>query len=252
MDERTARPPPWNDLAAFLAVARGGRAVGGRRARWGRARRPWGRRMRALERRPGPRPLRAAHAWLRPDPPPGRRCAATWRPWRGGSTASPRAAPRDVLPLVKLSAGSWTMLVLARRVAELAGDPARPAPAPGRLGGRAGHQPAAGGHRHPQPPPLRGGAGRAQAGGRPASPPTAAPGAPAGWIAVQADTPSARWVAAQGGPRRPRGRAAAPRARHGAGGRGPRPSADLPGRGGGRAGPDRPHGGRPSAMTAGS
>ncbi|MEM7488336.1 MAG: LysR family transcriptional regulator, partial [Pseudomonadota bacterium] len=156
-----------------------------------------GRRMRALERALG-RELfvRRTHGYDLTAA--GQRLRDELEPVAGriDRIATPKADGR--LPLVKLSAGTWTTRALVRRLPDVAGDPPdvrlRFVSSEALLS-LARREVAIGIRNHrPTEPGL---AGRKLAPVAFAA--YATPGAPPGWIAVQGDTPSARWVRARAG-----------------------------------------------------
>jgi len=191
MDEKKTDRPDWNDLRLFLAVAReGGLSPAARAA--GSSPATLARRMLALERRLG-RELFVRHergyaltdggrALLGDLGEVERRIDAATAPARSGDA-----------PLVKVSAGTWTTLHLLERIDALLGDPPdlrlRFVSAEAVLD--ITRREVAIGFRNARPtaPAL---AGRRVL--RVEFAPYAAPGAPDGWIAVRADTPSARWL----------------------------------------------------------
>lgn len=196
MDERTPSTVRWDDLSAFLAVARtGGLSAAARET--GSSAPTLGRRMRALERTVG-RELfvRRSHGYDLTDA--GRAMLSELEGIAGriGRITAPPAG--DALPLVKLSAGTWTSLFLVRRLRDLAGDPPdvriRLLAAEDIL--NIGRREAVIGIRNRQPVEA-GLAGRKLT--RVHFAPYAAPGAAEGWIRVHADTPSARWIASSPG-----------------------------------------------------
>jgi len=196
MDERTRSGVRWDDLSAFLAVARtGGLSAAARET--GASAPTLGRRMRALERALG-RELfvRRTHGYDLTDA--GRAMVHELEGVAGRIERITARPAGDALPLVKLSAGTWTTLVLVRRSLELAGDPPdlriRFLAAEDILS--IGRREAAIGIRNRRPTEA-GLAGRKLARVHFAA--YAAPGAPQDWIRVYADTPSARWVAARAG-----------------------------------------------------
>jgi len=194
MNERTRSGLRWDDLSAFLAVARtGGLSAAARET--GASAPTLGRRMRALERVLG-RELfvRRTHGYDLTEA--GREML---REIEGVSGRIERIVARpgeDALPLVKLSAGTWTTLVLVQRCLELTGDPPdlriRFLAAEDILS--IGRREAAIGIRNRRPTEA-GLAGRKLARVHFAA--YAVPGSPQDWIRVLADTPSARWVAAR-------------------------------------------------------
>ena len=197
MDEASGHGAvPWGDLAAFLAVARHGGLSAAARA-FGSSAPTLGRRMRSLERVLG-RELfvRRTHGYdLTED---GRRLADELEQVERRLIRLTAPADRDVLPLVKVSAGTWTMLALASRVREIVGEP--PQVRLRLLSGEGvvsmGRREAAIGFRNTRPS-EDGLAGRQLR--RVEFAPYALPDAPKGWIAVSADTPSARWVRTHAG-----------------------------------------------------
>ncbi|MDW4497348.1 LysR family transcriptional regulator [Sulfitobacter sp. D35] len=188
----------WDDLAAFLAVARtGGLSAAAREI--GSSAPTLGRRMRALERALG-RELfvRRTHGYeLTED---GARLCADLRVAEASIARATASAAEDVLPLVKVAAGTWTMLSLAENLKAFAGDP--PDLRLRLLSGEdvlsIPRREAAIGFRTRRPTEA-GLAGRRL---RPvAFAAYAAPGAPEDWIVVRAGTASARWVAERCGDR---------------------------------------------------
>ena len=194
MNAKTDPAPRWDDLAAFLAVARAGGLSGAARA-LGTSPATLGRRMHALERGLG-RDLfvRRSHGYdLTGDGRTLQDELESVAAQIDRITARPAEAG---LPLVKLSAGSWTALHLARHIGTLAGTPADLRLRFLAMEGRAsiGRREAVIGLRNQRPegPGLavrRLGRVQFAAYGR--------MDAPEVWIRVEADTPSARWVAAQ-------------------------------------------------------
>ena len=187
---------PWNDLAAFLAVARAGGLAGAARAH-GLSAPTLGRRMRALERALG-RELFVRHTHGYELTADGIHLRDDLAGVEAGIARATAPPPGAALPLVKIAAGTWTMLALVRHTAAIAGDPPDL-----RLRFLSGEdvlsiprREAAIGFRR-QRPTESGVALRRL--GRVEFAPYAAPEAPERWIAVTADTPSARWVAARAG-----------------------------------------------------
>ena len=185
----------WDDLSAFLAVARHGGLAGAARA-IGSSPPTLGRRMRALERALG-RELfvRRTHGYDLTDE--GVRLRDALRP---AEEAIARATARagDALPLVRIAAGTWTMLALAEAMTSILGEPPdlRVRLIQGEDVLSIPRREAAIGFRSTRPT-ERGLAGRRL---RPVRfRPYARLDAPDRWIAVRADTPSARWVAARCG-----------------------------------------------------
>ncbi|TRD14539.1 LysR family transcriptional regulator [Palleronia caenipelagi] len=193
---RQSDPVEWNDMAAFLAIARhGGLSAAARDI--GSSAPTLGRRMRALERKLG-RELfvRRTHGYgLTED---GERLLADLLPAEAAIARATLQDSKTALPVVRITAGTWTMLALADRLPALIGDP------PDlriRLLQREDvlsipRREAAIGFRSQRP--TEGGlAGRQLR--RVEFAPYATRDAPDHWIVVRADTPSARWVAEQCG-----------------------------------------------------
>ncbi len=181
----------WNDLAAFLAVARAGGLAGAAR-RLQVSGPTLGRRMRALERALG-RDLfhRRTHGYdLTKD---GLRLLDDLTVIEADILRATQPSPGEALPLVRITAGTFTMMALAPHATALVGDPPNfrlrllsgekflsIARRETDIGFRA---------RRPIEPGL---AGRKL---RDVSfAPYAADGASDRWIVVASDTPSARWV----------------------------------------------------------
>lgn len=190
------RAPGWDELAAFLAVARHGGLSAAARATDASAP-TLGRRMRALERRLG-RELfvRRTQGYELTDE--GRRLRDGLEDVATRIDRLTRPGPDEALPLVRVTAGTWTMLALAASVERLVGEPPDL-----RLRLLADEdvlsiprREAAIGFRNRRPVES-GLAGRRLR--RVAFAPYAVADAPARWIRVVADTPSARWVAGRGG-----------------------------------------------------
>ena len=185
----------WDELAAFLAVARHGGLSAAARATDASAP-TLGRRMRALERRLG-RELfvRRTQGYALTDE--GRRLRDGLEDVATRIDRLTRPSPADALPLVRVTAGTRTMLALAASVERLVGEPPDL-----RLRLLADEdvlsiprREAAIGFRNRRP--VEGGlAGRRLR--RVTFAPYAVADAPARWIRVVADTPSARWVAERG------------------------------------------------------
>ncbi len=184
----------WDDLAAFLAIARqGGLSAAAREI--GSSAPTLGRRMRSLERRLS-RELfvRRTHGYgLTAD---GERLRDELLPAEAAIARATAPAPGGAPPLVKIAAGTWTMLALADALAQITGRPPdlRVRLLQGEDVLSIPRREAAIGVRARRPAQA-GLAGRRLR--RVAFAPYAAPGAMDGWIAVRADTPSARWVAEQ-------------------------------------------------------
>ncbi|MEM7568097.1 MAG: LysR family transcriptional regulator [Pseudomonadota bacterium] len=199
MNDRTLPPLParWDDLAAFLAVAQAGGLSSAARAT-GASAPTLGRRMRALERALG-RELfaRRSHGYdLTEEGRALKKEVEAIHDRIARITALPAGGS---LPLVKLSAGTWTALALARHIGAIIGDPPdlrlRFVSSEVRLS--LNRREAAIGLRNRRPTET-GLAGRRL--GRVAFAAYQAPGAPPPhWIRVLAETPSARWVLAQPG-----------------------------------------------------
>ncbi len=197
MNERT---PAWDDLAAFLAIARhGGLSAAARET--GSSAPTLGRRMRALERMLG-RELfvRRTHGYDLTDE--GERLRDGLRPAEESILRAISRADRDdaLLPLVKVTAGTWTMLAVAEALPAIAGAPPdlRVRLVPGEDVLSIPRREAAIGFRARRPVEAGLAARRLR---RVAFAPYAAQGAPDRWIVVRADTPSARWVAERCGSR---------------------------------------------------
>ena len=191
-------PIPWNDLPAFLAVARHGGLSAAARAT-GSSAPTLGRRMRAIERALG-RDLfvRRTHGYDLTDA--GRGLAVDLEEVEARVLRLTAPSSDEALPMVKVTAGTWTMYALAGAVRRIVGDPPR-------LRLRLLSQEvvlsirrreASIGFRNARPT-KDGLAGRRLR--RVEFAPYAASDAPNLWIAVTADTPSARWVRARGGDR---------------------------------------------------
>ena len=200
MSERTdgfaAPPAAWDDLAAFLAVARAGGLAGAARAH-GASAPTLGRRMRALERALG-RELfvRRTHGYdLTED---GQRLHDDLLGIEAGILRVTRPTEGEALSLVKITAGTFTMLALAPRAGAIVGEPPdlRLRLASGEAVLSIARREADIGFRARRP--IEAGlAGRKLR--DVAFAPYARPGAPERWIVVTADTPSARWVAERAG-----------------------------------------------------
>ncbi len=181
----------WDDLAAFLAVARAGGLAGA--ARHSTASAPTlGRRMRVLERSLGRELfLRRSHGYdLTED---GQRLLDDLTGVEAGILRATQPIAGEALPIVKITAGTFTMMALAPHAAAIAGTP--PDLRLRLLAGEAvlsiSRREADIGFRARRP--IKAGlAGRKLR--DVAFAPYATPAAPARWIVVAADTPSARWV----------------------------------------------------------
>lgn len=181
----------WNDLAAFLAVARAGGLAGAAR-RLEVSGPTLGRRMRALERALG-RDLfhRRTHGYdLTED---GRRLLDDLTVIEADILRATEPSPGEALPLVRITAGTFTMMALAPHAAALVGDPPdlRLRLLSGEKVLSIARREADIGFRARRP--IEAGlAGRKL---RDVSfAPYAADGAKDRWIVVATDTPSARWV----------------------------------------------------------
>jgi DNA-binding transcriptional LysR family regulator len=188
----------WNDLAAFLAIARhGGLSAAARET--GSSAPTLGRRMLALERSLR-RDLfvRRTHGYALTSE--GEKLRDDLHAAEMAIARATGPAPGDALAPVRITAGTWTMLALTAHLPEITGEP--PDLRVRLLQGEdllsIPRREAAIGFRARRP--LEAGlAGRRL---RPvAFAPFAAPGAPDRWIMVRADTPSARWVAGHCGAR---------------------------------------------------
>lgn len=182
----------WDDLSLFLAVARaGGLSAAARSTR--RSPATLGRRMLALERALG-RELFARHDRGYDLTAEGRRLLGDIAEVEARIARSTAPTDRDERPLVKISAGTWTMLRLVAHLDDIAGTPPdlrlRFISAETVLD--IAHRETVIGFRNRRPT-EEGLAGRKLA--DIAFAPYAAPGAPPLWIKVIADTPSAAWLA---------------------------------------------------------
>lgn len=183
---------PWGDLAAFLAIARnGGLSAAAREI--GSSPPTLGRRMRAMERLLG-RELfvRRSHGYDLTDA--GERLREDLHPAELAIIRATVPVRDDVLPVVRITAGTWTMLALADVLPSITGDPPdlRARLLQGESVLSIPRREAAIGFRNSRPKE----AGLAARKLRPVIfAPYAAPGAPKRWIVVRAQTPSARWVA---------------------------------------------------------
>ncbi|WP_308917616.1 LysR family transcriptional regulator [Jannaschia sp. LMIT008] len=182
----------WGDLAAFLAIARHGGLTAAARET-GSSAPTLGRRMRAMERTLG-RDLfvRRTHGYDLTEA--GTRLRDDLRPAEATILRATAPAGDDVLPLVRITAGTWTMLALTGLAGRITGTP--PDLRVRLLQGEdilsIPRREASIGFRRDRPTEA-GLAGRRL---RPvAFAPYAVAGAPDRWIAVRARTPSARWVA---------------------------------------------------------
>lgn len=194
MNEKTSAAIRWDDLAAFLAVANAGGLSAAARSS-GSSAPTLGRRMHALERALGRDLfLRRTHGYDLTDA--GRDLL---RDIEGVAARIERATarpPMDALPLVKLSAGTWTTKHLIRNIQHLAG-----APPDTRFRFLAvehvlsiNRREAVIGLRNQRPT----GVGLAAVKlGRVDFAAYAVPGVTGGWIRVNVNTPSSRWVTGQ-------------------------------------------------------
>lgn len=194
MNEKTYGGVRWDDLAAFLVVARAGGLSGAARS-LGSSAPTLGRRMHALERAVGRELfLRRTHGYDLTDA--GRELQRELESVAGKIERATARTVRDALPLVKLSAGTWTSKHLVRHLRALAGDPPdtrfRFLAAEDILS--ISRREAVIGIRN-QRPTVPGLAGRKL--NRVQFATYALPDAPRHWIRVGVDTPSARWVAAR-------------------------------------------------------
>ncbi|WP_319411958.1 LysR family transcriptional regulator [uncultured Cohaesibacter sp.] len=181
----------WNDLFAFLAIARhGGLSMAARET--GSSAPTLGRRMRALERTLG-RELFVRHTHGYELTEAGLQLQDQLRPAEDAIARATLPAPEDGLPLVKIAAGTWTMLTIAEALSRITGAPpdlrVRLLQGEDVLSIR--RREASVGFRSQRPTQTGLAARRMR---RVTFAPFAAPGAPDRWIVVQADTPSARWV----------------------------------------------------------
>lgn len=180
----------WDDLAAFLAVARAGGLAGATRET-GASAPTLGRRMRALERALGQELfVRRTHGYDLTDA--GEALKQELDDVAGHIervTARPQA---ETKPLIKVSAGTWTSMALARCWCDIAGDPPdvklRLVSSETVLSITRREVSIAIRNRRPTEPGL---AGRKLA---PVAFAVYAPaGAPTDWIIPTIDTPSSRW-----------------------------------------------------------
>ncbi|SLN11806.1 DNA-binding transcriptional activator GcvA [Roseivivax jejudonensis] len=195
-DPSVASLASWSDLAAFLAVARHGGLSGAARD-IGSSAPTLGRRMRSLERMLG-RELfvRRTHGYDLTEA--GMRLRDDLQPAEAAILRATTPKQDYALPLVRIAAGTWTMLALTRRLPSITGSP--PDLRARLLQGEdilsIPRREAAIGFRNRRPVE----AGLAARTLRPVTfAPYAAPGAARQWIVVRAKTPSARWVAARCG-----------------------------------------------------
>lgn len=182
----------WEDLNLFLAVARDGGLSAAARST-GRSPATLGRRMYDLERSLG-RELFVRHDRGYRLTSEGQVLLAELTEIEARIARLTRRPDADALPLVKVSAGTWTTMALMRDVAALTGTPPdiRLRFVSEERVLDIGHREVVIGVRNRRPTE------ESLAGRRLAAvefAPYAAPGAPARWIRVVSDTPSARWVA---------------------------------------------------------
>lgn len=181
----------WNDLAAFLAVARAGGLAGAAR-RLEVSGPTLGRRMRALERALG-RDLfhRRTHGYDLTEG--GLRLLDDLTVIEADILRATQPSPGEALPLVRITAGTFTMMALAPHAAAVVGDPPE-----FRLRLLSGEKVLSIARREAdigfraRRPIEAGLAGRKLRNVNFA--PYAADGACDRWIVVATDTPSARWV----------------------------------------------------------
>jgi len=184
----------WNDLAAFLAIAQhGGLTAAAREI--GSSAPTLGRRMRALERSLGRELfIRRTHSYDLTEE--GARLRADLLPAEATIAAATVPHTPDHLPTVRVAAGTWTMLALVQVLPSLIGTPAdlRLRLLQGEAKLSIPRREAAIGFRSSRPR-AQGLAGRLLR--KVTFAPYAVDGAPAEWIVVRADTPSAQWVVEQ-------------------------------------------------------
>ena len=186
----------WDDLAAFLAVARtGGLAAAARDT--GSSAPTLGRRMRALERALASELfVRRTHGYDLTDA--GRALQGELEEVAGRVARITAPPVEDSLPLVKLSAGTWTTLALVRQLNRLRGEP--PDVRLRFLSSEAvlsiTRREASIGIRNRRPTEA-GLAGRKLA--RVTFAIYTAPDAPEDWVVTTAETPSARWARERAG-----------------------------------------------------
>lgn len=182
----------WNDVATFLAIARyGGLSTAAREI--GSSAPTLGRRMRAMERYLN-RELfvRRSHGYdLTAD---GERLRVELAPAEAVIARATAPSLKGALPVVRISAGTWTMLALTDHLSKITGDPPdlRLRLLQGEDVLSIPRREAAIGFRS-QRPASDGLAGRQLR--RVTFAPYSTSSAPNRWIVVRADTASARWVA---------------------------------------------------------
>ncbi|MEQ8482128.1 MAG: LysR family transcriptional regulator [Hoeflea sp.] len=181
----------WEDLHLFLAVARSGGLSPAARIT-GRSAATLGRRMLALERAMG-RELFVRHERGYELTAEARDLERELGEIENRIARINRPDGRSALPLVKISAGTWTTLILLDRLEEIAGDPGdvrlRFVSAEATLDIPRREVVIGVRNRRPEDPSL---AGRKLAKVEFAA--FARPDAPDRWIKVVAETPSARWL----------------------------------------------------------
>ena len=186
----------WNDLSLFLAVARhGGLSASARDV--GSSPATMGRRMLALERSLG-RELFVRHTHGYELTEGGRRLAAELRGAEARILRATSGGDTEALPVVKITAGSWTTLSLVPRLDALRGTPPdlRLRVLPDEEFLSLSRREAAIGLRA-RLPTEAGLAGRRLR--RVAFAPYARDEVTTAWIVVRAETPSARWVGQRAG-----------------------------------------------------
>lgn len=189
-----ATPPvdvDWSDLAAFAAIARhGGLSAAAREI--GSSPPTLGRRMRVLERQLG-RELfvRRTHGYELTDE--GRQLRAQLAPAEAIIARATLPAPKDALPVVRIAAGTWTILAIVEYLQMLTGQPEdlKLRLLQGEDVLSIPRREASIGFRS-QRPTQDGLAGRKLR--RVEFAPYAAPGGADRWIVVRAGTPSSDWV----------------------------------------------------------
>ena len=190
--------PRWDDLALFLTVAEHGGLSGAAKVEK-LSPATLGRRMLALE-RVMQRELFVRRTQGYELTEEGRALAEELRPVEVRIRRLSELREEDTLPLVKISAGTWTTLLLLGELPAIVGDPPdiRVRFAAGESVMSIAHREVVIGFRNKRPT-EQGVAGRKLS--RVEFAPFATESAPDLWIRVMAGTPSARWVAenAEGG-----------------------------------------------------
>jgi len=186
----------WDDLSAFLAVARAGGLAAAAKDAVSSAP-TLGRRMRALERALGRELfIRRTHGYDLTDA--GVALMRELERVAGQIERITAPAQKDSTPLIKVSAGTWTSLALARRWRDITGDPPdvrlRFVSSEAVLSIARREVSVAIRNRRPTEPGL---AGRKLAPNEFAV--YAVRGAPSSWIVPGVDTPSSRWARARAG-----------------------------------------------------